>query len=256
MIKQRSKLYSIFLALALWVVAGVSLTAHAELTVSRASVTEAVIAHVKQAAEEQGVYDPKNDDIQVRIPHIPGHSLYFATGQPDDVPEIRVTSNLTQYFTPHSLAQVSLTLPNGESQAAGVPVRISIIKTVWVVKKQMRPNEPFTPHNIEKKEVAINQQFDDIVAGNTSLRKKTPRLVLIPGAILRQSQLTDPIAVKSQGFVHIVMNTGAGVRMVLEGKALENGHIGDVIRVRNRFNQDKLYTATVIGQNRVAVNLQ
>lgn len=239
---------------ALWV-GSLPLGAHAELEVDRAIVTQAVIDHVKQAAIEQGVFNPNSDQIQVRIPHIPGQALYFATGNPKDTPSLKVSSNLTQYFTPHSLAQVSLTLPSGESQQVGVPVRISVLKKVWVVKKSIRPHEAFTSQNIEQKEMVVNQQFNDIVSGGKSLRKKSPRLVLIPGTILKKSQLTDPIAVRSQGFVRIIMNTSAGVRMVVEGKALEDGHVGDTIRVRNSHNKRKLYTAKVIGENRVTVRL-
>lgn len=228
--------------------------AHAEFTVDRALVTQAVIDHIKDIAAEQHIYNPDADELEVNIPHLPSSALYFATGNENDTTKIRVTSNLTQYFTPHGLVNVTMTLPTGESQQVGVPVRITLLKTVWRVKRQIRPGEAFTSRNLVKEKRAITQQFDDVVPANTNLSKKTARLVLIPGSILKKSQYTQPIAVKSQGFVRIVMHGPKGLNMVLEGKALENGHIGDIIRVKSRFNTRKLYTGKVIGENRVAVS--
>lgn len=228
--------------------------ANAELNVDRAMVTQAVIDHIRQAATEQQIYNEATDDLEVNIPHLPSSALYFNTGNPTDVAKIRVESNLSQYFTPHGLVNVTMTLPSGESQRVGVPVRITLLKTVWKVKRQIRPGEAFSSKNLSHEKLAITQQFKDVVPANTNLSKKTARLVLIPGTILKKSQYTQPIAVKSQGFVRIVMSGPKGLHMVLEGKALENGHIGDIIRVKSRFNTQKLYTGKVIGTNRVAVS--
>ena len=47
-----------------------------------------------------------------------------------------------------------------------------------------------------------------------------------------------PLVVKTHSQVHMVMRGANGLQMLLEGKALENGRLGDKIRVQNHINPE------------------
>jgi flagella basal body P-ring formation protein FlgA len=82
---------------------------------------------------------------------------------------------------------------------------------------------------------------------------KTVKYSVRPNQVVTPSRIDSPLAVKRNGRVTILAaNSSVQVRMT--GTALENGSIGQRIRVKNRSSEREL-EARVVGQGIVQVTL-
>lgn len=222
--------------------------------VSDRQISDAIIQHIQTIAETDGYITQGANQLQVEIQHIPQAPKRFY--HPANKPiAITATSTLDRQFRHQAYIRLSLTHPNGETHTLGVPVKITLNKPVWVAKQQIHPGDKLSTQNLVAEKRPITTELSRVVFADNPLTNQVARLVVLEGSTLKRQQVTVPLAVRSQGFVKIVMSASHGVRMLVEGKSLEDGHIGDLIRVRNRLNPDRLYTAKVIAPGRVAVTL-
>jgi flagella basal body P-ring formation protein FlgA len=75
---------------------------------------------------------------------------------------------------------------------------------------------------------------------------------LRPGMVLRTSHLQLPVLVKRNEEVELIAR-GKNFIVKAKGVALENGRLGEVIRVRNKDSQ-KVVFAKVVGERLVEVS--
>ncbi len=230
-------------------------------TVEKTAIINAVVRHIRQVAEEDNLYNPQTDELGVDVLHIAEQPCHFFTplatdelGQPQAV-AIEATSTLNRQFRHQAHIRVALTHPGGERHTLGVPVRITLTKKVWVAKDNIKPGQALSAKNLVAQKRTLTHELGRVAFADKPLTNQVARLLVLEGAMLKSSQMTMPLAVRSQSFVKIQMTATRGVRMLIEGKALEDGHVGDLIRVRNKINPSRLYTARIIGPNRVTVKL-
>lgn len=261
----RVSLWQWALAAALLVTSSIWQWSHAALhpaerqqyTVKSEVVVNAIVAHVKAVAEEEELYNPDTDELGVDVLHVPEQPLTFFTPLPSDADSVSVSvdSTLRRQFRHQAYIRVALQHPSGERHTLGVPVRLSLTKDVWVAKDQIKPGTPLDASKVVSRRRTLTHQLDRVIPANQSLSGHVARIMVLEGEMVKTSDVAVPLAVRSQSFVKIQMIAGAGVNMMIEGKALEDGHVGDLIRVRNRINPNRLYTATVVAPGRVRVKL-
>ena len=93
----------------------------------------------------------------------------------------------------------------------------------------------------------------DIVTDPAQLIGKTPIFRLRAGEPIREPDTKAPLLVTQNGHVVIKLEYGP-MTLTTQGKALENGARGDVIRVEN-LQSNKIIEATVVGPDLVTVSL-
>ncbi len=225
-------------------------------TVEKNTVINAVVNHIRHVAEEENLYNPATDELGVDVLHISEQPCHFFTPLPENEPvTIETDSTLNKQFRHQAYIRVALNHPSGERHTLGVPVRITLTKKVWVAKNKIKPGTALSSKNLVAQKRMLTHELGRVVFADKPLTNIVARVMVLEDDILKSSQITVPLAVRSQAFVKIQMVATRGVRMLIEGKALEDGHVGDLIRVRNKINPSRLYTARVIGPNRVTVKL-
>jgi flagella basal body P-ring formation protein FlgA len=134
-----------------------------------------------------------------------------------------------------------------------VPVSVAVMSQVVVAKTELSRGATVTREDVklEKRDIArLHRGYLDTLekaVGKTVKYSVRPNQVVIP------SRLVSPLAVKRNGRVTIIAaNSSVQVRM--SGTALENGSIGQRIRVKNRSSKREL-EARVVEQGVVQVTM-
>ncbi|MDH4380099.1 MAG: flagellar basal body P-ring formation chaperone FlgA [Vampirovibrionales bacterium] len=220
-------------------------------------VEYAITAHVKAIAHKQGYFLPATDTIKVEFPYInPTPLTFFEVGLDPNAVQIQVNSSLDQFFTHQSMAKLKLSTPQGEARTIAIPFKVTLTRPVWVVgTTPIAPNQTLQANQFKIEKRELTHDITSVITAQQPLTGKAARLMLNPGMVLHQYQIMTPMMVKSYSQVHMVMSAPNGVHMLLEGKAMEDGRIGDRIRIQNKLNPSKIYTGVVIGDNRVSVKL-
>jgi flagella basal body P-ring formation protein FlgA len=131
-------------------------------------------------------------------------------------------------------------------------VTIDIKQTVYVINKTVAKGTLITQDDIEKKELEVkaNRQIyyttPDKIIG---LIAKQP---LIQGTILSEQLLEKPVLIHQGDLVTIKAGNNQFF-VTMEGTAMMNGHIGEVIRVKNNRSK-RMIEGKVTHEKEVAVS--
>ena len=136
-----------------------------------------------------------------------------------------------------------------------IPFKIKIQREVVVANREIPPNSILKDDDlitISREVEDINQIFSEIydAVGKLSNRR------IAKGEIIQKRDLQQPKVIKRGQNVSIEVISG-NVRIYTNGTAIQDGSIGDVIRVR-RDNEDHKSTieGTVVGENLVQIILR
>jgi flagella basal body P-ring formation protein FlgA len=138
---------------------------------------------------------------------------------------------------------------------AAVPVHVSgrivALMTVPVLARPMVPGELVRPEDITTADFRTDQIQGGNIMDARDLVGQTPRHPLRAAQLLRPSDLQVPVVVKRNELVLIVLER-PGLYLTAEGRALEDGGKGSVIRVTNTQSK-RTIDAVVLGSGQVAV---
>lgn len=202
---------------------------------------------IKTSIQEQ-IKGNLQGDVTINIGVLPFKNVSVPDGKVRVVAEIN-----SKYFSTNMLARINIYV-NGESvKTFGVPISFEVRDYVWVAKDQIQRGKAFNPKNValEKKDIssfmenAARQNFDI----GASLAGKTYKV----GDIIDQRYIEKTPDVLRNSQVSVILQSDS-VTITFDGEALENGKIGDFIRVKSkRYN--KFYTAKVVSENVVIINI-
>jgi flagella basal body P-ring formation protein FlgA len=134
-----------------------------------------------------------------------------------------------------------------------VPVTVSVMSQVVVAKTQLTRGSTVTREDVklEKRDIArLHRGYLD------SLDKaigKTVKYSVRANQVVTPSRIDSPLAVKRNGRV-MILAANSSVQVRMTGTALENGSIGQRIRVKNRSSKREL-EARVVEQGVVQVSM-
>lgn len=133
-----------------------------------------------------------------------------------------------------------------------VPVLIRMIAKVPVSSRAIARNELLDPSNTAWEEREVTLLPDDIVIGE--LASTWMASAPIPqGVVLRRQWLSEPPVIKSGNEVEVVVTSGA-VRVTDKGIAIQDGQIGDKIKVRLQRGSQEI-RATVKGPGMTEISI-
>lgn len=224
------------------------------VTVSPDTVRRQVVAHVKthlaslMQREDQA-------QIQVNVLNVPSASaLDFPDAAEESAVSLEASSILDQTYSSRAVVRVRLS-DGATSREIGVPVQISIKKPVWVVKNLVNAQEPLKRSDfaLEMREVSVT--YGHAVGLERDLGQYIARVNLHPGEILDDRKMIIPPDITRNSEVRIFMTNGQGMTVTVPGIAMDDGRIGQQIKVRHQIYKRKYFTAKVLDKHRVLVEI-
>jgi flagella basal body P-ring formation protein FlgA len=134
-----------------------------------------------------------------------------------------------------------------------VTAEIHQIIQVLVAKEYLRRGSILHSEDLVPKKMDLNQLKYGYFTDINEVLGKTLKRHLNRGAVLTPSAIAVTKVIKRGERVTIVAETG-GISVHAAGQALEDGGLGDIIRVRN-LNSRKEIEARVVGPGRVKIDL-
>lgn len=213
---------------------------------------EELAAKVTQYVQETTPLDDADTSLQVEIVRLPS------------VPVVLKGENLSLSMEDHrptplmfqTMIQVTLSTSD-ETRQLGVPVRLYVEKPVWVARHLIRAKAVVSPKDVmvQRKRMAYEALYS--LGASENVTAFTARTNITPGTILDVRKLNPVPAVYRNDDVHMVLILASGVNITVVGKALEDGSVGQRIRVRQRLanNKARVYTGEVTARNTVVVRI-
>ncbi len=222
--------------------------------ISEATIKARVIANVNTSLQ---TLIAKSDltDVQVNIIRIPTAPFEFPAAASEAAVKITMASPLSTMYSQRSIVRVHMQDEKGETRDIGVPVQITILKPVWVVKNAINANSPLRPSDLKLEMRDVSYNYGYAVGQEHDINDYATRVSLRPGEILDNRKIIIPPDVHCNNEVSIVMTNDNGMMLSIPGIALADGRVGDTIRVRQSLYQRKYYAAKVISKNQVQVQI-
>jgi len=146
-----------------------------------------------------------------------------------------------------------LATPSGKGGLNRMRVRGRLFKTaeVPVLNRRVLAGEIITAKDVQWTKMRASRLQANIIMSETDLVGHTPRRGLRAGYPVQASAVQRPVLVPKGSLVTMVLKTPQ-MLLTAQGKAMDNGAEGDVIRIRNSQSKTVI-EAEVIGEARVAV---
>jgi flagella basal body P-ring formation protein FlgA len=148
-------------------------------------------------------------------------------------------------------AFVSVSATNDPAERLRVSGRLVRTTEIPVLTRLIAPGEIIGANDVTTTTLRADRVSPDMLLQAGDLVGKSPRHQLRPGEPLRQSDVEVPMVVHRGTLVTIVLDTPS-LHLSAEGKALDDGGMGTVIRVANT-KSSRVIDAVVAGPGQVTV---
>ncbi len=148
---------------------------------------------------------------------------------------------------------VFVTAPANSSNAQRQRVsgRIVYQVTLAVPAHGMNIGDIFSPADITETKLPRERVAPDAITNPQLLVGKAARRILRSGETVRAGDIAEPVVVHKGDLVTIALNT-AGMQLTAQGKAVEDGAMGNSIRITNT-QSGRVIDAAVVGPNQVVI---
>jgi flagella basal body P-ring formation protein FlgA len=186
--------------------------------------------------------------IEVEVKNIP----YSTISVPKGDLQVLTRTNFN-YFSPLTVIKVDVVVNGQEIITFGVPVKITVWDNVWVAKDVINRGESLNSSNLSLEMKDVTFIAENAVRQNVSFNNNLVKKRFVPGEIIDKRFVEVAPLVTKNSFVSIIFKMD-DITVTADGQALDNGKIGDYIKVSNKKYR-KEYTGKVIGANTIQVNL-
>jgi flagella basal body P-ring formation protein FlgA len=139
-----------------------------------------------------------------------------------------------------------------EQTRTAISGRAAALVDVPVLTRRVKPGEVITASDIGYMEVRVNRMGGDLLRDTSDLIGQTPRRLITENSPIRIRDLQQPQVVTKGSLVTMVLQQKS-MTLTAQGKALEAGSDGQVIRVVNTMS-NRTVEAVVIGPNQVSIS--
>ncbi|WP_119461184.1 flagellar basal body P-ring formation chaperone FlgA [Rhodospirillaceae bacterium SYSU D60014] len=136
----------------------------------------------------------------------------------------------------------------GTALAAGAEEKVAVM----VPTRRLVPGEIITAEDLEKISVPAESLRRSTIIAAKLLVGMEVRRTLLPGRLVSSSSIQIPVLVPRNSEVTVVLFEGT-LRLLMRAKALEDGSMGELIRVAN-LSSGKILFASVIGAGEVQIS--
>jgi len=211
----------------------------AGLEIRRAEIVDALTSEFMERGSD--------DDIEINFG---GRSLrlYVAANRPATV---GVESFNHDPNTGRFVATIAVPAGDPAAQRIRITGRIHTLVSVPVLAKKMYRGDIIRKHHLEWKKVRKSSIRRQTVTDAKQLIGMAAKRMIGSGRPIRISQIRRPLLIAKGGIVTIRLDY-ANMALTTQGLSLDEGSLGDVVRVRNPQSK-KIVEARVTGSNRVRV---
>lgn len=153
----------------------------------------------------------------------------------------------------NKLAKVILTEDNNILRTFVVPVEIKSYDTVLVATKDILKGETLNSTNSRYEKRNIEYNSGNVISENYDYKNLTSQRNIKAGDVIDKRFLAKQTTIFRSSPVVATFQTG-GISLSIEVTALENGGIGDYIKVRSK-EYNKIYQGKVISSNQVLIQI-
>lgn len=157
------------------------------------------------------------------------------------------------YYSPVQGRFAAEIVVTGARPSVRLPVsgRAYGVVQIPVLARRIVPGDVISASDIDWQDVRADQTGSDTVATEAQLIGMTPKRGIVTNQPVRIRDLQSPRMIDKGALVTITLSTPT-ISLTTQGKALQDGGKGDVIRVVNT-QSNRVVEATVAGPNLVAV---
>ena len=134
---------------------------------------------------------------------------------------------------------------------ASISGRVVTMAEIPVLRRRMKPGEVIRGDDIEWINTRADRLGRNIIVDTENMVGMSPRRPIRPGESILASELRAPVVVAKNSLITIRLTT-ARLSLTAQGRAMESGASGDVIRVMNT-QSNKIINAAVVDTSTVRV---
>jgi len=153
----------------------------------------------------------------------------------------------------NKIAKVILSEEGKTLRTIAVPVEVVAYDMVLVATREISRGEELNSNNTRFEKRNIENNVGNVIAENYDFSNMASRKSLKAGEVIDKRYLVKQTAIFRSAPVTAVFQSG-GIRLSLEVIAMENGGIGDYIKVRSK-EYNKVYQGRVINTNQVLIQI-
>lgn len=168
-------------------------------------------------------------------------------------------SILDTHYNANPVVRLTLTDTKGIKRVTGMQVKIQAMAMVWMTKNPINAGDILKSSQLKLVPTDISRQLDmamsEAVTSN-ALNQYEARVMIGAGQLLDFRKVRKIPDIQQNAAIKLIIEASPGVEVGISGIALQNGSIGETIRVRrDRDNHSKRYlSGTVIDKHRVRVH--
>lgn len=148
-------------------------------------------------------------------------------------------------------ATVAAPANDPSAQRMRIAGRVYQLESLPVLNKRMGRSDIIKKSDVEWIKVRTRNIRSEVIRDPAELIGQSPRRIIQSGAAVRKNEVQRPVLVPKRSLVTVLHQTPL-MRLTARGRALEDGGMGDIIRIANATSK-KVIEAEVTGFNRVTV---
>ena len=223
------------------------------LTFSVKAVSAAVLTKEKLASEiERQVVSHMtkyvDGDVTAQALLLPVNSFDIPDGELDV--DVKLDND---NFVPKKYTIITIKVNGKKIKKFPTPVALTLVKNVWVATETIERNKSLNESNfvLEKKDVTRNYAI--VITAEQSISDYIAIRNIRAGDVIDKRFVMPKPDVAKNSVVSLIFDTG-GVNIAIEGTSMQNGNIGDLIRV-NSPRYKRSYTGKIIDENKILVRI-
>ena len=154
-------------------------------------------------------------------------------------------------FSGPTTVDVNVSVDGQSYQWQRLHYTVKVFQNVVVTSRNVQAQEALSADNLRYQRLELGSLPAGYLTDIREAVGKVSRRALPAGSILTSKSIEPPLVIKRGQTVIIAAQTGA-ITITARGRALEDGRIGETIRVQN-ITSRKTITATVVDENTVQV---
>ncbi|MGM0369251.1 MAG: flagellar basal body P-ring formation chaperone FlgA [Bacillota bacterium] len=163
--------------------------------------------------------------------------------------EFEIKDNPSRRLLGVSMLGIKIMVDGQRYRQFHIKFKTEVWREVLLANENLEKGQKLSSDLFTREEKLIDDQREKIVSGEEELSKKILKRSLGAQEILTYDLLETPSLVKRWQEVKIIAKVG-GIVVSTAGKALETGHEGDIIKVKN-VNSSQKIEAKVVDSNEV-----
>jgi len=213
-------------------------------TISAEQFKVLVSNQVKQDLNVYGL-----DEVEVNVGNVQVEKFTL----PDGNLTVQISSN-SGNVSPKEYKKVSILVDSKNVQTAFVSVEIKAYKNVVVAKEAIYKDKAISSRVAELQKVDVTRYLGETFSMSDLEKGLLAKKMFYPGEVITKKYVASSPDVLKDALVNVSFQTDTNITITVDGIAMMQGNIGDIIQVKNK-RLNRIYTGKVVGENQVLVQI-